>query len=98
MQRRVQSKVKGVIGRITTDNQFLARQGYLPASIPHLKESAGFGKIAKMEMVGASPFRLEGRARRRKQTLAARYGIGNVQFGVENINRRIFENGRHRKI
>src|ERR1700722_1895254 len=98
MEGRSQSKVKRVIGRIAIDDQFLTGQRNLPASIAHLKESAGFGQITEMEMVGAGPFRLEGRSWRRKQLVASWHRIRNIQLGVQNITRRVFKDGGHGKI
>src|SRR5271156_5921199 len=92
MKRGVEADVEGVVGRIPVDDLVRAGQRNLAARVAHLKESADVRKRSKVQMICAGPLRLDGGARRRKQSLAAGYGIRNVQLGVQRVNRRVFEN------
>src|ERR1700684_539411 len=98
MQRGVQAKVKRVICRITINDRVLARQRYLPAGIAYLKKSARGGQSVEVQTIGSGPLRLEGGTRRRKQSLAARDRIWNIQLRVQRVNRRIFEHGLDGKV
>ena len=98
MKARIQTEVSRVIGGIPIHDFVGAGKRYLASRVPHLEKPAGSREVAKVYMVGAGPLRFERGTRRRKQPLPSGYGVGNIQLGVQGINRRIFKNRRYRKI
>src|SRR5579863_3960937 len=98
MKRGIEAEVESVICGIAIDDGIRARQRYLSAGITHLKKATGPRQIAEMKMVSTRPLRLNGGTRKGEQVLASRYRIDDIQFRVQRIDSRVFEDWLHGKI